>query len=96
MRPFKFFFGLSIAVMIFFWVAQFVIPALLIAGVLTLIYHGFKRLSYFFQEKRMSYASEAGGYEYLPNARSTFFEDFAERAAQRPVWSEEYRTIRIQ
>lgn len=47
MRPFKMFFGLSLAIMIFFFVAKFVFFAFIAAAVLSLVYAVFRRLKDF-------------------------------------------------
>lgn len=47
MRPFKLFFGLSLAFVVFFFLLRFVVIAFIAAGVLSLIYAVFRRLKDF-------------------------------------------------
>ena len=48
-RPFKFFFGLSIGIMVFFFLAKFVIPAFFIAAFLSVFYFIGRKAINFFQ-----------------------------------------------
>jgi len=47
MRPFKIFFGLSLAVMLFFFVAKFFVFAFITATVLSIIYALYRKIKYF-------------------------------------------------
>jgi len=47
MGPFRMFFGFSLAVMLFFFVAKFFVFAFIAAGVLSIIYAMFRRIKYF-------------------------------------------------
>lgn len=47
MGPFRIFFGLSLAVMLFFFVAKFFVFAFIVAGILSIIYAMFRRIKYF-------------------------------------------------
>ena len=48
MRPFKFFFALSLGLLLLFFMARFVVMALIIAAVLSTVFFVFRRLRYFF------------------------------------------------
>lgn len=47
MRPFKMFFGLAIAIMLFFFVAKVVVVAFIAAAVMSIIYAVFRRIKDF-------------------------------------------------
>lgn len=47
MRPFKMFFGLSLAIMLFFFVARFFVVAFIAAAVMSIIFAIFRRLKDF-------------------------------------------------
>jgi len=52
MRPFKFFFGFTIAVMLFFVVAKFFVAAFIIAAVMSFVFAIFRRLKDFISYDR--------------------------------------------
>ncbi len=62
MRPFKIFFGLSLAFLIFFFVAKFVIFAFIAAIILSVIYAAFRRIKDFITYDRYGapYMKERG------------------------------------
>lgn len=64
MRPFKFFFALSLGLFVFFFVARFVIPALVLAAILSGILFLVQRARYFF--------SGLGWNQYHPYHRSEY------------------------
>ncbi len=47
MRPFKMFFGLSLAIMLFFFIAKFFVFAFIAAAIMSIIYAVFRRLKDF-------------------------------------------------
>jgi hypothetical protein len=47
MRPFKMFFGMSLAIMLFFFVAKFFVFAFIAAAIMSVIYAVFRRLKDF-------------------------------------------------
>lgn len=48
MRPFRFFFGVSLAVILFFFLARFVVLALIAAAVFSVIFHVSRKIKNFF------------------------------------------------
>lgn len=98
MKPFKFFFGIAIATMVLLFVLKFIIPAVLIAGVLTIIYQVFKRISYFIDERRWGDYNHNGRFGYNEMYSAPLSEDktFKEGPWKEPVWMRDPRTIIIQ
>jgi hypothetical protein len=47
MRPFKFFFGLSLAVVVFFFLLRFVVFAFIVAAIMSIVYAVFRRMKDF-------------------------------------------------
>jgi len=52
MRPFKMFFGLSLAIMLFFFVARFFVFAFIAATIMSIVYAVFRRLKDFINYDR--------------------------------------------
>lgn len=94
MRPFKFFFGIAIAAMVFLFVLKFIIPAVLIAGVLTLVYHLFRKVSYFIQSR--SWEQDSDRYEHIPTLSFEPRNRYAYESWREPAWKMDARTITIQ
>lgn len=68
MRPFKFFFGAALAISLLFFLARFIIVALIIASVLTGLYYLFGRLRHFVN--RVSWNNH---YEYLEDGEDRWW-----------------------
>ena len=96
MRPFRFFFGLSIAVMVFFFVARFVIPALFIAGFLSILYYGYKKLSQMITGDAYYRRTGSTYNEYFPGLSRGEESTFMKTKEQMPEWLYDSRTITIQ
>ena len=79
MRPFKFFFALSLGIVLFLFFARFVIFALLIAAAMSFIFYIGRRLKYFF--RRLDWQEDA--YYDRPFRRK-----YAKRR-ELPVWKDD-------
>lgn len=96
MRPFRFFFGLSLAVLVFLFFARFLVFAFVAAMVLSGIFFLVRRAKYFFQ--RMDWEEERWEERYrrkprhLAKAEDWFYFEEQERAT--PFAS--YKTIRVE
>jgi len=66
MRPFKMFFGLTIAIMLFFFVAKFFLFAFIVAGVMSIVFAIFRRIKDFVTYDRYG-ESYIKRYEHNPN-----------------------------
>ena len=71
MRPFKMFFGLSLAVLLFFFVARFLIIAFIVATVLSIGYAIFRRVRDFITYDRFG-EYYIQGYESAPGLPSNW------------------------
>lgn len=100
MKPFKFFFALSLGIILFFFVARFVIVALVLAAVLSGVFFLIQRARYFFSglgwnQYHPYHRAEQRSYPRLLNKDRSdevpFFEFDREEA---PV--SEWQIIRIQ
>ena len=49
MRPFRFFFVLSLGIFFFFFIARFVILALIVAAIMSVVFHLARKVKRFFQ-----------------------------------------------
>ena len=99
MRPFKFFFSIALGVIIFLFLARFIIAALFIAAVLSVLFYVARRLRYFFynlswrdedyeQPMDWSYSQRA----LPPQSQEWYFEQFADPREYTRI----ERTIEIQ
>ena len=96
MRPFKFFFTASLGIIIFFFLAKFILMALIIAAIFSIVFHFFRRLQGFLQRRHWDEYDQVDefSYENIPSGwqhRSSF--NMEERI---PEWMTNYRTIKIQ
>ena len=71
MRPFKMFFGLSLAIMLFFVVAKFFVFAFIAAAVMSIIYAVFRRLKDFITYDRFG-EYYIKGYDSNPRVSSNW------------------------
>lgn len=79
MRPFRFFFMLSLGFMLFFFVARFLLVALLAAAIMSGLFFVARRIKSFFQ--RMEW--EEGYHNYHPSRRRH------PRSLAQPVWKDD-------
>lgn len=79
MRPFRFFFVLSLGFMLFFFVARFLIVALIAAAVMSTLFFIARRVKYFFQ--RMDW--EGDYHRHHPYRMSH------QRSLTQPVWKDD-------
>ncbi len=96
MRPFKFFFTASLGIIIFFFLAKFILMALVIAAIFSIIFHIFRRVQWFLQRRHWDEFDQDDElhYENIPSGwqrKSTFNMD-----ERFPDWTVNYRTIKIQ
>ena len=86
MRPFRFFFGLSIAVILFFFVARILVFAFIIAAVLSIGYAIVRRIRDFITYDR-------NGDYYIPSYDQSYVNkpgrDFRERNDAEPLFYED-------
>ncbi len=82
-RPFKYFFGVAIAVMLFFFLARVFFAALIFAAIASTVYYIFRGIGNFFrrmnwQEEeydfRREYAMNRGGMDWRENEVEPLFE----------------------
>lgn len=79
MRPFRFFFALSLGLFVFFFLARLVLLALFAAAVMSLVFFLGRKVKNFFQ--RLSW--EEDHYD-APSFRNNY-----RRAIQRPIWKDD-------
>jgi hypothetical protein len=99
MRPFRFFFALSLGLFFLFFIARFVVMALIVAAVMSTIFFVFRQLRHFFmgmqwEDRRYAYYNR---YERPNQLTKQYFEDDLfwsrqERPAERLV---DYRSIEV-
>lgn len=101
MRPFKFFFSISLGVIIFFFLARFIVTALFIAAILSILFYVGRRLKYFFHN--LSWQDEDIDPYKTPNWRYSKFalpaenrEWYFDQVHEPGEFNEHYRTIEIQ
>jgi hypothetical protein len=101
MRPFKFFFSISLGVIVFFFLARFIVAALFIAAILSLLFYVGRRLSYFFRD--LSWQDDATHNDRSYNWRYSKFalpaenrEWYFDQVYEPGEFKENYRTIEIQ
>ena len=107
MRPFRFFFMFALSIMLFFFIAKFVIGAFFIAAILSVIYFLFQKIRGFFY--RLDWSKDYG-YEYNEKDYRYNFSKWGNRHKAfgmgqneplfyekgRPTdWKSDYRTITI-
>ena len=68
MRPFKFFFAISVGLILFFFLARVLFIALLFAGVMSLIFYAVRGIKNFF--RRLDW--EDYEYDYAPRGNSNY------------------------
>ncbi len=81
-RPFKFFFGLTLGIMAFMFLAKVFFFAFIIAGVMTLIFHFFRGIKYSLMDLDRANHSDYNRYENRRNHREPFVD--------RGTFSEEF------
>ena len=95
MRPFKFFFTVSLGIILFLFLAKFILFAIVAAAIFSILYHGLRKLQWFFH-RRMDWEYDRVDdryYEHIPSAgRRSFFD----REERYPDYLSNYRTIVIQ
>ena len=79
MRPFRFFFMLALGFMLLFFVARFVVVALVVAAVMSTLFFIARRIKGFFS--RMDW--DEGYHGHYPYQRRY------QRAIQQPVWKDD-------
>lgn len=62
MRPFKFFFALSLGMILFLFFAKIVVTALIVAAFMSIVFAVFRKAKRFFQ--RLSWEDESYNYRY--------------------------------
>lgn len=98
MRPFRFFFAVSLGVIIFFFLARVVVLALLLAAGLSVLFYAGRKIKCFFQ--RLDWDEGYDDYDHyayqshqLPSWNELSWIEFQEHKRERsPI----YRTIEIQ
>ena len=102
MRPFRFFFGVSLAVILFFFFARLVLWALIAAAVMSVVFHVSRKVKNFFRNLRWEdddyYHQDKlrNQYEMSPRfskRNEEFFNDFPKRNAD---FLTDYRSISVQ
>ena len=99
MRPFRFFFGLSLAIMIFFVVARFVVAALVIAAFLSLLFFVGRKIKNFFMRMRWEDDSYGSYHPYyrrrqsLPTWNGDMLVDYPHKES---VYIPDHRIIKVQ
>lgn len=104
MRPFRFFFGLSLAIALFLFLARFLVFAFVAAIVLSTVFFLVKKAKRFFQ--RLNWDAELDDYafsRYRNNALDPYYQHQSwppSRLAARRVpaedWLTDYRTVKVQ
>lgn len=89
MRPFRFFFGLSIAIILFLFVARILFFALIVAAVMSIIYAIFRRMKdfitydrngdYYFPAYNNHYSSRRGNINMNDEVEPLFSEQYSRR-----------------
>jgi hypothetical protein len=101
MRPFRFFFALSLGLLLLFFMARFVVGALIIAAVMSTIFFVFRRMRNFFasMDWEESYPPYHNRFKQHPRALAQrYYEDGLvwdrpEKPAERLL---SYRSIKVQ
>lgn len=75
MRPFRFFFGLSLGIIFFVFLARFVLLALVMAAILSVAFHFGRKIKRFFQ--RLRWEEEEDSY---------FFRRPYRQSVEKPIW----------
>lgn len=85
MRPFRFFFGISLAVFVFFFLLRFVVVAFIAAAVLSIVYAIFRRMKDFINYDRF------GKPYFDPDREHPQFQRYAEEDFVEPLFYESKR-----
>ena len=100
MRPFRFFFALSLGMLLLFFLARFVVGALIIAAVLSTIFFVLRRMRNFFagMDWEASHSPYYNRYNHPRALEQSYYEDGLvwdrpEKPAERLV---SYRSIKVQ
>lgn len=101
MKPFRFFFGVSLAIILFFFLARFVILALIFAAVLSVVFHLSRKLTNFFRnlswEENDRYRGDfRNQYQFSPRYSRASEELFYNRPKKSVEFLEDYRSIKVQ
>ena len=101
MRPFRFFFGVSLAVIMFFFFARFVVMALIAAAVFSVIFHVSRKVKNFLLNLRWEeddyYLGELKRQHVLSPPYSQRSEDlFYDRPSRISDYMMDYHTIKVQ
>ena len=100
MRPFRFFFALSLGLFFLFFVAKFVIMALVVAAVLSTAFFVFRRVRYFllgmtWEDHRYRYHNHFHTPRGLPEWHYEE-EPLFSRKEKQTEWLTDYRSIEVQ
>ena len=100
MRPFRFFFGVSLAVIMFFFLARFVVIALMAAAVLSVIFHVSRKIKNFFLnlswEEDDHYISDfRRQYQISPRYSKVNEDMYYDYPSKKAEFLADYRSIRI-
>lgn len=82
MKPFKFFFALSLGVFFLFFIAKFVIMAAIVAAVLSFLFFVGRKIKNFF--RYLTWEDP-----YYPNSDYRF-EGYSDRTPQMRMWKQEF------
>lgn len=101
MRPFRFFFGVSMAIILFFFFARLVLWALIAAAVMSVVFHVSRKVKNFFRNLRWEdddyyHRDFRNQYEVSPRflkRNEDLFHSFPKRSAD---FLTDYRSISVQ
>lgn len=101
MKPFRFFFGLSLAVILFSFFARFIILAMMAAAIMSIVFHIGRKVKNFFQNLQWEnddyYRGEfRNEYEVSPHFAKRGEELFYDFPKKRADFLTDYRSIRVQ
>lgn len=100
MKPFRFFFGVSLALILFFFLARFVIWAMIAAAIMSIVFHLSRKVMNFFRNLSWEENDHYRGafrnqYEFSPRYSRTSEELFYNSPKKKAEFFEDYRTITV-
>ena len=100
MRPFKFFFAVSLGIIVFLFLAKFLIMAMIIAGALSLLFYAFRKLRQFLFRLDWDHEEYENEYEFPAGQKFPRWkrngEELFDYRYNRKQYFENFRTIEIQ
>lgn len=99
MRPFRFFFALSLGVIIFMFLARFVLIALFMAVLFSILYYAGRKLYTFFSRLRWDGEEDEDRYDWVYGQNRIGADDrmwYHETPQHRYTFDREYRAIIIE